>query len=63
MSPHPGPNSLGGLNVVEVVCDLGAARCAGVRSTGELQDLDTNAATSLLESGLFCCHMGGESHH
>ena len=35
----------------------------GSAARGELQDLDTNAATSLLESGLFCCHMGGESHH
>ena len=35
----------------------------GSAARGELQDLDTSAATSLLESGLFCCHMGGELHH
>ena len=42
----------------EVVCDLGATRCVGVRSTGELQDLDTNAATCPLESAVWLPHGG-----
>ena len=37
---------------------MGATRCAGVRSTGELQDLDTSAATSLLESAVLLPHGG-----
>ena len=34
----------------------------GSAARGELQDLDTNAATSLLESAVLLPH-GGESHH